>query len=533
MKIEWINKGGAKSFTAKISPARQKKRQLALRCCWHYHIAYYYLYSKQLLPSRRIEQSHTSMSCLCLFSEEIAIHRESTCPSIERPSKDARSTKSADSVPSTDDESTADESVVSKENGIEVPYVSIIDGANVKDPNEKKQERPKIRSKLKGARRSLRSVYLFQKRVNKSSRMKKLIDPKEETIEAAIVTKVSPEAVVTAMTSPKETEQMTTGIESTDKQVQKKKILSLWEHVKQASIKGPSISKNSLEELSLLTFSDASGPQYTDEMPEAETRDQAKETSNITEEMSPSCTNTYDASLPITGAKANAAYPPPEPQWQGLESVELGIDKFLHDQEKANASDYEQKDDQIEEKDDVDDLISTIFDEFDNDIVEQEIESGDGCCAGVDLPNTAEMAFMTFFNKIDGMNICGCKEEVSIEEGIDPAGEDDDCIVPRGYEVHVELEEDASGNNENRSSGVQSPIDSVDEDSTITATFEEETTLDTSSFDDESLASEYDDFKKAMQLLKNRAAQKGISEGHLLEKIRTEQQRRESLVQLA
>jgi hypothetical protein len=75
---------------------------------------------------------------------------------------------------------------------------------------------------------------------------------------------------------------------------------------------------------------------------------------------------------------------------------------------------------------------------------------------------------------------------------------------------------------------------SIDNDETIVATgfFGEEEMCDTFSFDNNSLATEYDDFKKAMQLLKNRAAKKGLSEAGLLEKIQTEQQRRNSHVQL-
>jgi hypothetical protein len=46
--------------------------------------------------------------------------------------------------------------------------------------------------------------------------------------------------------------------------------------------------------------------------------------------------------------------------------------------------------------------------------------------------------------------------------------------------------------------------------------------------DDESLASEYDDFNKAMMMLKRRAAHHRLSDAQLLQKVQTEQKRRMS-----
>lgn len=184
-----------------------------------------------------------------------------------------------------------------------------------------------------------------------------------------------------------------------------------------------------------------------------------------------------------------------------------------------------------ENEDDVDDLISTIVDEFDVDDVEEELEDMVYGCKRLDFPSSVEAAIAACV--IDMDNAYGCRiDDIcqsgytlaendlsnSIGEKKDPAdaSSDEESISGGSHELGPSQEDDKNA------SSSDDDIVSIEEE-----TFE--ATLSTASFDDDS---EYDDFKKALILLKNRAKSRGLSEDVLLEKIRTEQRRRDSLVDL-
>jgi hypothetical protein len=191
----------------------------------------------------------------------------------------------------------------------------------------------------------------------------------------------------------------------------------------------------------------------------------------------------------------------------------------------------------------VDELISTILTDFGDEGVKQELEEQSAGCVNIALPSTAEMTLVSCVDKIDFMNSCGCRIDTVHEEG-DPVLDKEAIAIEANDDTTKSLKSDRSvhsgkgtGSEEDVSSEsikMDLPQDDTEsEDSIITAPSVEEITMSTCTIDDESLASEYDDFKKAMVLLRNRAARQGLTEQHLLQKIRTEQQRRESLVDLA
>lgn len=117
------------------------------------------------------------------------------------------------------------------------------------------------------------------------------------------------------------------------------------------------------------------------------------------------------------------------------------------------------------------------------------------------------------------------------EEEDDDYDDDDDRLLLRKVVSvsfdHGKVSDDDVSSMGSRLSESSDDTESSSEYSSSPTSYEEVTV---STFDDESLSSEYDDFKKAMILLRNRAAKQGVSDAILYEKIRSEQERRDSLL---
>lgn len=547
------------------------------------------------------------MSLVSLLSEEITIVRESTFPSVA-PSADAPSIgkmSGADSVPSTETERTEDESIATEAIGIEMPY---IEETGEEASRKETISGNRLKAKWKDARKSLKVMHLFPKRVRNKRRTKKLAENHSESVKVSDP-KVSKQDVVgtagvtlppsdkTALASNKETEPTrndssfwyrvhSTSLDSSaepSNAIDKTKdsteltatlaVLQSREHaLRLCSNKSmPSLGEDDLyntnwmdfqvdrtkdsaeliatlailqsREHSLLSCSDESTPSLGEDDLYRKNWMDFRVTSNVIESPQPPTVQvgTNPATSAFTKVKSTKAVLV-EQERKGRESDKLDIDAPIHDQDDKAI--------QEEQDDDVDDYSNIFFDDFDMiDRFEQEIESG---CAGIDLPRTAEKLFVRWSNKFDSMNACdGCVVEDSEDdqEGIDESfnssekktfSADDVTQVDQEVGSNDGFTEGTSENLTGSSSGPDPSNDSelnscsIDDDESIAAIFfNEEATCDTFSFDSKSLATEYDDFKKAMQLLKNCAAKKGISEARLLEKIRYEQQRRDSLVQLA
>jgi hypothetical protein len=430
------------------------------------------------------------MSFVGHLSEEITIIREPTFPSVAAPA-DAQSIgkiSEADSVPSTEEESTDDESIVCEV--IEIPYIENSYAGSAKETGEDASRKQvdeecnsTLKAKWKDARKSLKAMHLFPKQVRKNRGTKKLLDENPESIEV-----VDPKA-------SKQADVATSGVASSPPSAE----------TKHAS------NKHTLPTTNGSSFGNqvelASPPPTVGINPGA------------------------SAFTKVKSAKASLT----DQERNGQEPHKIDKDMLIKKQDSKEM---------LKEKDDVDDIIYTMFDEFDIiDRFEQEFESG---CKGIDLQSTAEMMFISCVSKVDTMNACGCRfDSAQDDQSISSSDEktfpvDDD--TPNGLEVGFQkgpeegmseiLTENRSGIDPSNYSELDNS--SIDNDETIVATgfFGEEEMCDTFSFDNNSLATEYDDFKKAMQLLKNRAAKKGLSEAGLLEKIQTEQQRRNSHVQL-
>lgn len=167
---------------------------------------------------------------------------------------------------------------------------------------------------------------------------------------------------------------------------------------------------------------------------------------------------------------------------------ESNLDTLVKEQE-------EESDEEVEE------LIKTILIGFENEDIQKELQeqtSSNSIGAEYDLQKEAEGFLATLVDKMDTYSACGCGR-----------------LCRNDYD--------------DVSSQAVSSVRSVKKvDGNINIDYDDSMTLDTL-FDDESLASEYDDFNKAMLLLKNRAAVHRLSEANLLEKVKSEQQRRQSI----
>jgi len=173
---------------------------------------------------------------------------------------------------------------------------------------------------------------------------------------------------------------------------------------------------------------------------------------------------------------------------------------------------------QEEVEKEVEELIRTILVGFEEEEVEKELndQRSVGKSFTPDVQNGAECIMAALVDRMDivcgpcsrcrpteidddsslaldsAHSVCSGKERESV------------CDTETEYNPYVEMEAALSGD-----------VDSVGEDTFNT-------------YGDESLVSEYDDFNKAMKMLKNRAARHRLSEARLLESVRSEQQRRKS-----
>jgi len=410
------------------------------------------------------------MSFVGLLSEEITVIRESTFPSVAAPA-DAQSIgkiSEADSLPSTEAESADDESIVCEV--IEIPYIENSYTGSAKetgdDASRSKQvdeeRNSTLKAKSKDARKSLKAMHLFPKQVRKKRGTKKLLDENPESIEV-----VDPKA-------SKQDDVATSGVASSPPS----------EETKPASNKHtlPTINDSSFRNQVEL----ASPPPTVGINPGAS-----------------AFTKVKSAKACLTDQERNGQEP--------------------HQLDKSMLINKQDSKEMLEDKDDVDDLIYTTFDEFDMiDRFEQEFESG---CKGMDLQSTAEVMFISCVSKVDTMNACGCRfDSAQDDQSISSSDEktfpvDDD--TPNGLEVGFQngpeegmseiLTESRSGINPSNYSELDNSSIHYDETIVATGVFGDEEMRDTFSFDNNSLATEYDDFKKAMQLLKNRAAKKGLS----------------------
>ena len=447
--------------------------------------------------------------------------------------------------------------MASEVSGFEMPYIENSYVGSAKETGEeasrtqvdKKRTSPskRLKAKWKDARKSLKAMHLFPKRARNNRRTKQLIDQNQESIEVIDDPEVSKQALATGVASfpPKKTKHDYN--KETSKTINDS---SFWDQGKSASFDSstaPSSASDETKDLklmatlaillsrehSLLTCSDESTkPQVEDDIYKTNHMDFLF-TSNVLESSPRPTVGNNPAASTFTRVQSAQAGPVEQGR-NGLELNKLDIDALINEQDNKA----------MLEDEDVDDLINTIFDEFDMvDRFEQEIESG---CAGIDLQNTTERMFIRWANKVDTTNACGCgvDDTDDDQEGIDESvsssekkafsGDDNTPTnLEEGFEDGTSENLTGSSSGPDPSNDSELNSSSIDDDESIVAAgvFDEEETCDTFSFDNDSLATEYDDFKKAMQLLKNRAAKKGISEARLFEKIRNEQQRRESLLQ--
>lgn len=377
-------------------------------------------------------------------------------------------TSIADSVPSTDQESDEEDSVQSnQEEGVEFPFVHMggvvedVKEVPVKEESKRGEKKTGLGNRWRVMKKSMKGSRLFPKRVKKKDNMK----PKNNTEPKQDTHGPKPPPIIEAFETPSTSNVVPAPPERA----------SFWDQVKGASRDTMAamdpVNKSSMIRLNFVGSVES----------EAQYRKKNE------------------------GGALSKRWP-----------------NVMAENEEADACE-------------VDELISTILTDFGDEGVEQELEEKSAGCVYIALPSTAEMTLVSCVDKVDFMNSCGCRIDTVHENGdlvldkeaIASEANDDtiitlksDCSVHSGKGTGSE--EDVSS----ESTKMDLPQDDTEsEDSIITAPSVEEITMSTCTFDDESLASEYDDFKKAMVLLRNRAARQGLTEQHLLQKIRTEQEK--------
>jgi len=172
-------------------------------------------------------------------------------------------------------------------------------------------------------------------------------------------------------------------------------------------------------------------------------------------------------------------------------------------------------------------LIDGALYGFDSEEVQKELDNYNSGMLIINFQESAEAQLASLVDRIDDLKSCGvggcgaegdfgCLRDESVQRNYTKKTSNSPYIESGSEEKTCESQVlyDADSIND---------LHSFYDDSTVEDTL---TIGDTISNFDEDLC-EYDDFKKAMELLKRRAAQQGIGKVHLLERIRTEQKRRE------
>jgi len=156
---------------------------------------------------------------------------------------------------------------------------------------------------------------------------------------------------------------------------------------------------------------------------------------------------------------------------------------------------------------------------FVNEEIEKELQDQTSTISIADramstgLQKEAEMFLANLVNRLDSFVSCGCGR--SCRNSYDDAS------------VAITSICSASGGRIQKSD-IKSLNPSMGQLLALVSGDDDSLTLGTD-YDDESLVSEYDDFNKAMLMLKNRAARHRLSEARLLDKVKMEQQRRQSI----